>query len=312
MKITCDPMSAVLLNPIFILLAGLILMLPSITKAQLIRQEMKEGTLVMEGQDSVLFYQASPRNHNGAYVRNHYIHPLWNVNGQVLTEDFPPDHLHQRGIFWAWHQILIDGKRIGDGWALEHFTQKVLSTGWEVNDDGSATLTTKVIWQSDLYLKNGKPVPYILESTDITIHPKAENFRKIDFVIQLEALDRPVAIGGSEDVKGYSGFSVRMKLPDDVRFSGPDGIIQPQNTAVQSAGFVKVTGTFEDHQPSGIIILDDTGNPDYPQSWILRSQKSMQNVAWPGRNPITIKPGKPLVLKYSVIPFVGETVQGWK
>lgn len=288
------------------LLAGLFIILPFLVLAQLTKQETKEGVLIMEDQDSVLFYQAAPKSHDGAYERNHYIHPLWNVNGLVLTEDFPADHLHQRGIFWAWHQIIIDGKRIGDGWALEDFTQEVLSTGWEVNEDGSAALTTRVIWKSDLYIKNGKPIPYMLASTDITIYPRTENARKIDFTIRLEALDQPVAIGGSEDVKGYSGFSVRMKLPDDVRFSGPDGAIQPQNTAVESAGFVNVSGTFEDNQPAGVVIVDHPDNPGYPQPWILRSRKSMQNAAWPGREPVTIQPGEPLILQYSLVSYVGD------
>ena len=34
-------------------------------------------------------------------------------DGQVLTEDFPADHLHHRGIFWAWHQVYVGEKAMG-------------------------------------------------------------------------------------------------------------------------------------------------------------------------------------------------------
>ena len=30
----------------------------------------------------------------------------------------PADHRHQRGLFWAWHQVWIGEERIGDPWLL--------------------------------------------------------------------------------------------------------------------------------------------------------------------------------------------------
>lgn len=285
---------------------------PIFLPGQITRVTQEDGILVLDNQDSVLFYQISPKNHEGKYERNHYIHPLWNVNGFVMTEDFPADHLHQRGIFWAWHQIEVNGQRTGDGWSLEHFIQEVLATGWEVNDDGSAALTSQVIWKSDLHIRNGNMTPYLLESSKIVVHPLQGQHRQIDFVIQLEALHSPVGIGGSEDEKGYSGFSVRMKLPGDVQFTGSDGKeIQPLVTAVSSPGYVNVSGTFDEF-PGGILIADHPANPGYPHPWILRSQKSMQNAAYPGRDVVTILPGEPLELRYSVVTYSGSLPENVK
>lgn len=290
----------------FAIILGLMLLSPGWLCGQITMVPQKEGVLVLDNADSVLFYQIAPKSLQGKYSRNHYIHPLWNVDGMVLTEDFPADHLHQRGIFWAWHQIIIDGQRSGDGWSLDDFTQEVLATGWEVRNDGSSVLTTQVIWKSDLHTRNGKPVPYLLESTDIVVHPREEKYRKLDFIIRLEAINAKVGIGGSEDEKGYSGFSVRIKLPEDVEFHGPDGPIMPRVTAVSSPGFVDVSGTY-DGTKAGVIIGDHPENPQYPQSWILRASKSMQNAAFPGREVVTIKPGTPLKLQYSVVTYVGDT-----
>lgn len=273
---------------------------------QITMETLEEGILIMENQDSVLFYQSTPKSFKGEYERNHYIHPLWNVDGNVLTEDFPADHLHQRGVYWAWHQIIVDGKRTGDGWALEDFTQEVLSTGWEGRDDGSSALTTRVAWKSNLLTKDDRKMPYLLESSDIIVHPRQSNYRKIDFVIRLEAVSAPVGIGGSEDEKGYSGFSIRMKLPDDVQFTGREGTITPQVAAVSSPGYVNVSATFEDDQPGGVVVMDHPDNPEYPQPWILRAKKGMQNAAYPGRDVVNIVPGHPLVLKYSLITYTGN------
>src|SRR5690606_5607695 len=169
-----------------------------------------------------------------------------------------------------------------------------------------STLTTQVTWKSDLLTKDDKPVPYLLESSEIIIHPRQSNHRKIDFVIRLEAVSVPVGIGGSEDEKGYSGFSIRMKLPDDVRFSGPDGNVNPTVTAVSSPGYVDVSATFENDQPGGVVMMDHPDNPEYPQPWILRAKKGMQNAAYPGRDVVNIVPGHPLVLKYSLITYTGN------
>jgi len=153
----------------------------------------------------------------------------------------------------------------------------------------------------------GKKVPYIKENTTILVNPKTDNYRKIDFEIKLLALAENLKIGGSEDVKGYSGFSVRMVLPEDVLFTGPDGEIEPQNTAVESSGFVNVSGSLLDgNNKGGIVMIDHPENPEYPQSWILRKQRSMQNAAYPGNKTISISTTKPLILKYSLLVYSGE------
>src|SRR5262245_20143036 len=78
-----------------------------------------EGVWLQEGDTKVLFYQRRPKAKDGKFARANYVHPLLDLDGEPLTEDFPADHLHHRGIFWAWHQVLIGDKAIGDPWALK-------------------------------------------------------------------------------------------------------------------------------------------------------------------------------------------------
>ena len=73
-----------------------------------------QGYLVSEGERPVLFYQSAPRSLDGRYSRSSYVHPLYGLDGRVLTHDFPEDHLHHRGIFWAWHQLWVGDKKAGD------------------------------------------------------------------------------------------------------------------------------------------------------------------------------------------------------
>ncbi len=275
--------------------------------AQVKMQKSDGGLLFSEDGENVLFYQVDPKSHNGTYRRCNYIHPLWGIDGNVLTEDFPADHLHQRGVYWAWHQIWIGDKRIGDGWEIKDYEQNIAEVEFVARQDNSAVLKTEVYWESDLWKKDGKKVPYMKENATVTIHSKVGNYRKIDFEIKLLALTEDLSIGGSEDVKGYSGFSVRMILPDDVEFDGPDGKVTPENTAVKSNGYVNVSGTFGKNENSGgVVILDNPQNPGYPQQWILRKKNSMQNPVYPGRQAVAVSITEPIVLKYSLLVYSGK------
>ena len=275
--------------------------------AQVRMQKLEGGFLFSENDEKVLFYQKQPKNLDGKFERCNYIHPLWGIDGTVLTEDFPADHLHHRGIFWTWHQIWIDGQRIGDGWEIKDFEQEVTDVEYFSKQGGIAVLKTEVNWKSNLWKKHGEKVPYLKEKATISIHPKIDNCRKIDFEISLLALEENLTIGGSEDVNGYSGFSVRMALPEDVKFIGPKGVIEPQNEAIQSVGYVNISGSIgKNNGEGGIVMVDNPQNPGYPQPWILRKQKSMQNAAFPGYTTLPISNQKPLVLKYSLLVYSGK------
>jgi len=275
--------------------------------AQIKMQKADDGILFTENNENVLFYQIQPKNKDGKFERCNYIHPLWGVDGTVLTEDFPADHLHHRGVFWTWHQIWIGDQRIGDPWEIIDFEQEVAEVEFMAQKSGVGVLKTEVDWKSEKWKKQGVKVPYLKENTTITIHPKSGNYRKIDFEIRLLAMEENLTIGGSEDVKGYSGFSIRMVLPDDVLFSGIKGEVEPKNTAVNSTGYVNISGTvLEDQKQGGVVMVDDSANPDYPQKWILRKQRSMQNAAYPGNKVIPISTTEPLVLKYSLLVYSGK------
>ena len=58
-----------------------------------------DGVWVQEGDAKVLFYQRRPKSKDGKYTRANYVHPLMDLDGETLTEDFPADHPHHRGIF---------------------------------------------------------------------------------------------------------------------------------------------------------------------------------------------------------------------
>lgn len=282
----------------------LFLLMSAAGNAQIHMKVEKGGFLFLEGKDSIFFYQKTPKDINGQYSRCNFIHPLYGLDNSRLTEDFPADHLHHRGVFWAWHQILINGQSVGDGWELKNFIQKVTDVEFQ-QTKGKGVLNTTVEWKSPLW-KNCDEA-YLKEYTIITMYPKEDNYRRIDFVITLKALTSNLSIGGSDDEKGYSGFSVRMKLPQDIAFYDEKTMVEPANTAVSAGNLMKMEGAIlRNGSKGGVVIYSDPSNPSPSNQWILRKSASMQNAAYPGRKAVTIPMDQPLTLKYTLLVYEGS------
>ncbi|MEQ8786465.1 MAG: PmoA family protein [Pirellulaceae bacterium] len=268
-----------------------------------------DGVLLKEGDAKILYYQRAPKSLEGKWERAGYVHPLYDLDGRVLSEDFPEDHRHHRGVFWAWHQIWVGDQNAGDGWAINGLSWNVVEAdGVPVLGDAVA-MRAKVLWLSHrLQDQGGEPLPIVEESTTIVAHRANSNTRLIDFHISLTALVDDVRIGGSEDAKGYGGFSPRIRLPEDVRFLSRRGQLQPQTTSLEGGPWLDCVGSFgDDGKPSGLAILCHPSLPDFPQRWIIRARRSMQNAMYPGREPIELSKDKPLVLRYRLVVHRGDT-----
>jgi hypothetical protein len=259
---------------------------------------------LLENGKPVFVYQKKPKTLTGQYICNNYIHPLYNLNGDILTEEFPADHLYHRGVFWAWHQLYADGKRLGDGWTTDSISHEVVNVRSEKTGD-RVQFMLDVLWHS-LVFADGKP--FIDERTIITVHKLGAGVRKIDFEIKLKARVPGLQLGGSADQKGYGGFSVRMRLPDGLIFTSDKGPVTPQDLQVKAGPWMDFSGKFGvGPEISGITILCHPGMPDYPEPWILRQKGSMQNVVFPGQQRINLLMDKPVVLRYRIIIHNGNS-----
>ena len=279
-----------------------------LSQAQMLSiQKQQEGILVTENGTKVLFFQKETKSLNGKYPRANYIHPLYGFNEEVLTEDFPEDHLHQRGIFWTWHQIRLNGQMVADGWECRDINWDVKKVKTKISPEG-VQLQTKVTWKTPLAPGESIKKPIVKEKALIDIHPLANGLRIIDFSIDLKALRENFQIGGSEDAKGYSGFSLRVRLPEDIRFFSDGAELTPQTLGIAAGPWMDMQASFSkaDAKPLGMALFC---HPDFPaaeQLWILRSKRSMQNPAFPGAKLLSIEKGKTLQLKYRLVLYEGE------
>src|SRR5262245_40604136 len=76
---------------------------------------------VLEGSKPVLDYKYGDIEFKqGSRIRRRasYVHPIYGLEGEVLTDNHPSDHLHHHGLFWGWPHTKI-GDREYDFWNKE-------------------------------------------------------------------------------------------------------------------------------------------------------------------------------------------------
>lgn len=265
------------------------------------------GLECRDGGQPVLFYRREPHSLDGGqHVAANYIHPLYGLDKSVLTQDFPDDHKHHHGIFWAWHQLWVGTTRAGDPWINKDFLPVVRVARVAEHGPVFAELQTEVDWTSSQVVGADKrPRPIVIEQATIRVFHATTGARHIDFKVGLKAVLAGVKIGGSEDVKGYSGFTARIRPPVGMVIHDAGGRLNGDR--VQTAShWADISGRFgKTDAVSGLSILCHPTYPESPPRWLLRHY-GMQNVAWPGRRPVALSRSRPVVLRNRLVVHRGD------
>lgn len=258
-----------------------------------------EGIEISENGKKVLFYRQYPASLHDKYNRTGYVHPLYNLKEEIITEDFPVDHPYHHGVFWAWHQIVLNNKQIAEGWTGEDISWQTASVKTK-KEKNKIILHAVVLWKWAQTYNKSKDI--IKENTSITVNEVTDNYRAIDFDIHLLPMIDSLKIGGADDIKGYGGFCIRLRLPRDMTFISADTVVTPTEVAVPAGPWMDIKGSLggDSLSTSGVAIFPNPLNPGPGQQWILRNQTSMQNVPYPGRLPVALTK-KGWRLRYRII-----------
>lgn len=281
-------------------LCALLALLPG-CRHQMAALQTAEGVEFREGGKRILFYRTRPLKMEDQYERAGYVHPLYDLNGNVMTEDGPADHPYHRGIFWAWHQVASRGVLVADGWMSEGVAFVPLSVKYGAGR-GSTFLSARMLWRA-----TAAPRDLLREHVIIRAYPAKKGYRIVDFDISLVPLTDSLALGGADDVKGYGGFCLRLLLPPDISFWSGGQEVEARETAVAAGPWMDFSGSYEDAR-RGLTVFCHPGNTGASQNWILRKRKSMQNVVFPGRHPKMLPP-QGWRMRYRLIVHNGEVTK---
>lgn len=215
-----------------------------------------------------------------------YVHPLYTPAGVVVTDDFPPDHYHHRGLFWGWPQVKTSAGDY-DIWLLRGVKPKLE----RIDKRGPATVVLSALW-----VAGEKTI--MRETASYAAHPARSGVRDIDAALLLEALDGPVTLAGSrEPGKAYGGFNVRFAPRSATVIRTSEGQSLRDEDLLPHA-WAEMEATFGAHR-ARLRVTADPNNPGEPNLWCLRFYGFI-GASFPGLKPWTVTPGKPLKLRYRV------------
>jgi len=230
----------------------------------------------------------APANRIYARARSDYIHPLFGLDGETLTKDWSKDHPHHRGIYWAWPEVDWRGQR-GDLHALQQVFAR--PTGKCVVTSGPvfAQIEAENVWKWE------DTEPVVHERAILRAYRATGDDRLLDLEFQFTALNDPVLLARRGTLH-YGGLNLRLASVKDQEI-----ITHTDATNVTPrVAWAELSGKFgEAPQPSGIVVLQHSANPDYPGEWVQFPNLNWMQPTFPASGTrYELKPGVSLVLRF--------------
>lgn len=226
-----------------------------------------------------------------------YLHPVYAPNGVVVTDDFPQDHPHHRGVSWMWPIVIVDGQTY-DLWTIKGILDRFEK--WERKKAGGNSAVLAV--QNGWYVGDRKVVQ---ENVGLVAHSVLAGRRDLDITVTLRSVGAEVVIGGThEHDKGYGGaLEIRFAPRTDttIRTAAHDNA--PDSDRVPAA-WAELTGYFGG-KVATTRVTEDASNPGAPNGWCLRHYGYL-GVDYPGLGLRRLDSKVPLTMRFRVTLSGGQ------
>lgn len=245
-----------------------------------------------EGERPVLVYNHGVMSKPGvaaAHPRSTYIHPIYGLDGEVLTDDFPADHGDHRGLYWAWPHIKI-GSQEFDLWSMRGIRYEFQRWLTREAQPDAAVLAVENGW-----FVGDKQV--VRETVRIKVHPASSESRSMDLEFTWTPMDQPITLWGSEG-KSYGGLTLRFGPRSRTMITVPT-VRTTNDLMVTKLPWADLSGDLNRNAVglSGAAVFVHPEHPDFPPTWMTRHY-GLLAVGWPGVTPQTFAAGKPFACRY--------------
>ena len=223
-------------------------------------------------------------------ARSSYVHPLYGLDGEVLTDDFPKDHYHHRGLFWAWPHVKI-GDREYDLWALKGIRHQF--ERWIAKDATAkgAVLAVENGW----YVGTEKVVQ---ERVWVRVHPTGTDERAVDVECEWVPVKAAMTLTGAEG-KSYGGLTLRFAPGTNTAITIPSGLTK-EDLPMTNLPWADLTRLWDaEKKTSGAAIFVHPSHPDFPPQWLTRHY-GVLCLGWPGVKPATFQRDEVICCRYRV------------
>ena len=233
----------------------------------------------------------APGNRKYAVPRSDYIHPLYGLHGEVLTDDWVPDHPHHRGIYWAWPEVDWQGgapvrgrpARLAGGLCPADRQDRIVARGRLRTDRGRERVALRR--RPGDRPRDRHPPRMAADRRGPGDRPGVPLRRPGDR--RANRPPRPVALRRPEHPPLARGRSEDHAVHRSARGHAPHRLGPSQRHARDG------------RWPTALTILQSPANPDYPGDWVQYPEISWIQPTFPASGTrYTLRKDRPLVLRY--------------
>ncbi len=240
------------------------------------------------------------------FQRGGYIHPVLSPSGKQVTDDYPVNHKHHHGIWFAWTRTEFEGRapdfwNMGDGKGFVEFVS--LDKTWNGPVHGGFISQLR---QMDTTEKGVKPKAALLETWNVKLYAVGTNAAQPYYLFDLEITDT-CAHGAVKLPKyRYGGIGVRGNWAwngkDKMNFLNSEGVTdRSKGDENQTVGRWAHMGGLVDGALTGMAVLDHPANVRAPQPQRIHPTEPFLNLAPQQAGDVEITPEKPLTLRYRFV-----------
>ena len=110
-------------------------------------------------------------------------------------------------------------------------------------------------------------------------------------------------------IKCYGGLSFRFAPREETPITPSRGLETGDSNLLQFS-WADESGKLSGRDAfTGVAIFQHAGNPDFPAGWCLRHYGFL-GVNWPGLEPVTLQPNRPVTLRFRIWVHNGAVTLG--
>jgi len=274
----------------------------------------------------------------GPYDRSSYIHPVWTPEGKVITGDFSPEHIHQRGIFFAWTKTIF-GKIETEFWALGKSAGRILADALGpsvfdgpvfarlvINNKGQVgdRIYFKEIWVVRIYALSNEDIwLFDVDVSQVPTDPQNPHRppKKAMSMVLPKVYYGGMSFRGPSEWLGFNSKDVARAIARGVEFK--DAKWLPSDVSLDvltdegrdrksgdrnSARWIDYTGPLSDDW-GGLVMFDHPSNPRYPTPLRVHPELPYFCYALVQNESYTVSSNEPLNLVYRFLIHSGHPQQ---
>lgn len=236
--------------------------------------------------------------HYGLDLYKPYFHPVYAPNGQIVTDDAPEDHVHHRGLCFAWGDVnginywaeTNCGESVRGRIVHREFRQK------SVNEDSAGFAVV-----NDWVAPDGtRPIEEICH---LTVYRPEIDVQTIDFCFELHAQSADIVMGTPP---AYHGLCYRAAKSEYRKITNSDSRLGEREAKGKPAQWCEL-GMILSNASLGVAIFDHPSNRRHPTTFFALDEAfGFISTSFAYNEPYTIPTGESLTLKYRVLIHLGD------